>query len=115
MQRLFYNEPLPNANHLDIGQVGWHGGRKSPVMPALLWESLGRGEKEEMAGAGGFEPPPSALTVQRPTNWTTPQASDYSTCVGTRSARGVAGSSTPGPAFARLKPGAASSGSQGIF
>src|SRR5580700_8624341 len=25
-----------------------------------------------MAGAGGFEPPPSALTVQRPTNWTTP-------------------------------------------
>jgi hypothetical protein len=26
-----------------------------------------------MAGAGGFEPPPSALTVQRPANWTTPQ------------------------------------------
>ena len=27
----------------------------------------------DVAGAGGFEPPPSALTVQRPTGWTTPQ------------------------------------------
>jgi hypothetical protein len=26
-----------------------------------------------VAGAVGFEPTPSALTVQRPTNWTTPQ------------------------------------------
>jgi hypothetical protein len=26
-----------------------------------------------MAGAGGFEPPPSALTVRCPTGWTTPQ------------------------------------------
>jgi hypothetical protein len=26
-----------------------------------------------LAGAGGFEPPPSALTVQRPADWTTPQ------------------------------------------
>jgi len=51
MQRLFYNEPLPNANHLDIDQVGWHGGRKSPVMPALLWESLGRGGRRN--GWGG--------------------------------------------------------------
>ena len=27
----------------------------------------------DMAGAGGFEPPPSALTVRCPTGWTTPQ------------------------------------------
>ena len=26
-----------------------------------------------MAGAGGFEPPPSSLTVRCPTDWTTPQ------------------------------------------
>jgi hypothetical protein len=32
-----------------------------------------------MAGAGGFEPPPSALTVRCPTGWTTPQADDYCT------------------------------------
>src|ERR1700730_4455012 len=30
-----------------------------------------------LAGAGGFEPPPSALTVQRPTNWTTPQTPKF--------------------------------------
>ena len=30
-----------------------------------------------MAGAGGFEPPPSALTVQRPTVWTTPQQGEF--------------------------------------
>ena len=29
---------------------------------------------KKLAGAVGFEPTPSALTVQRPTNWTTPQA-----------------------------------------
>ena len=27
----------------------------------------------ELAGAGGFEPPPSSLTVRCPTDWTTPQ------------------------------------------
>ena len=28
---------------------------------------------ERLAGAGGFEPPPSSLTVRCPTDWTTPQ------------------------------------------
>src|SRR5580704_8985613 len=46
---------------------------ESPDLPAR--------EKWRMAGAGGFEPPPSALTVQRPTNWTTPQQKLISSCV----------------------------------
>src|SRR3989442_14034817 len=28
---------------------------------------------KKLAGAGGFEPPPSSLTVRCPTGWTTPQ------------------------------------------
>ena len=32
-----------------------------------------RSEPENLAGAVGFEPTPSALTVRCPTGWTTPQ------------------------------------------
>src|SRR5260370_6646514 len=41
-------------------------------------KGLGRGQAapfavKKLAGAGGFEPPPSSLTVRCPTGWTTPQ------------------------------------------
>src|SRR5580765_7695038 len=43
----------------------------------LVWSELrrtpGEERREKLAGAEGFEPSPSSLTVRCPTSWTTPQ------------------------------------------
>jgi hypothetical protein len=43
------------------------------LLRARLAEFFGAFVSEELAGAEGFEPSPSTLTVWCPTGWTTPQ------------------------------------------